>query len=152
MITVTYRCKITSIRFNGQQSSTASLFKHYRIEIWKWAAMRSFSSRNSTSFLGVISFYIEHTVSMEFWAIRPKVCVNFQFARYFIDKEIRWKSQHFLLWTHGNQYQFCKDSSTITVLLKRIKGQTRGWRSLIMKVLWLPIYYNIEGNYVNGKK
>ena len=40
---------------------------------------------------------------------------------------------------------------TIILLLKIIKGQTRGWGSLIMKVLWSPIYYKIEGNYFKGK-
>ena len=33
MVTVTLRCKKPSIRFNSQQSSIASLFEHYRIEI-----------------------------------------------------------------------------------------------------------------------
>ena len=65
--------KKTYIRFNSQQSSSiASLFEHYRIEIWKLAGMRSSSCRDSTSFLGVISFWMEHTVSTEFPAIRPK--------------------------------------------------------------------------------
>ena len=37
------------------------------------------------------------------------------------------------------------------LLLKRIKSQTQGLGSLIMKVLWSLIYYKIEGNYFKGK-
>ena len=148
MVTFTKRCKKISARFNSQQSSIAFLFEHCWIEIWKWAVMWSCSCRDSTYFLGVILFQMKYTVSTEFRAIR-----NFQFTKNFITQEIRQKSRHFTLWTHGNHYPFYKeyDGSTITLLLKGMKGYTQGWESLTMKVLWSPMYYKIEGNYFKSK-
>ena len=63
------------------------------------------------------------------------------------------KNRHFTLWTYGNHYSFYKeyDGSTIILLLKRIKGCTQGWGSLIIKVLWSPKHYKIEGNYFKSK-
>ena len=120
MVTATYRHKKSSIRFNCQQSSITSLFKHYRIEIWKWAAMWSFFLQR-LNLVPRSYIILEHTVSMKFRAIRPKTSRNFQITKNFITQYIRWKNWHFTLWT---------------IIY-----------SLIMNLLWSPIYHKIEENY-----
>ena len=42
MVAVTQRCRKTSVRFNSQQSSIASLLEHYQIKTSKWADTQFF--------------------------------------------------------------------------------------------------------------
>ena len=65
---------------------------------------------------------------MEFRAIRPKICGNFQFTKNFITQEIRRKSRILR----------CERMETIIY-------------SLIMKVLWSSKYHKIEGNILKAK-
>ena len=134
MLTVTQRCKKTSIRFNSQQSSIVSLFKHFGLKYENRLLCNVFLAQNQ---LRSQRFSTENQRKLSVY-------------KNFITQDIRRKSTHFTLGTHVNHYPFQKEYDDST-FIKRIKGQTRGLETLIMKVLWSPIYYKVEGNNFKGK-
>ena len=125
--TVKYRFSFRTLSDRNMKMGCHAIFFQQRLKVVPRAYIIQAEHTVSMELKWNMEHGTEHTVSMKL-AIRPKICGNFQLKKNFIIQEIRQKSRHFTMLTHGNRYSFQKkyDGSTIILLLKIIKGQTRG--------------------------